>query len=323
MMQTVRLRGVVMACSLGVMLHGVCGGAASEGPGRGDLVMGHPSTKASPLTTLDIVVAIDNSSSMGPMISSLEDQLYDHFVALQIANNVDARVIIVSKHGNNASESVCFEEPLSSVAAGGCTNPPAQPGLTDIFKHYSVEVGSLDAWCLLMSTFDGTTPDDFSLAPTGWSGWLREGAVKVILVLSDDGVMCGSYDDDNSIAGGEGAAAAIDGDLLALSPLQFGTSSDRHFVVHSLVGLVANAVPDDPWLPTSPVTTSTCPGAISPGTGHQGLAVLTGGLRFPVCSTTDFDTFLEAVSQDTSNRFPLFADGFESADTGAWTSTVP
>ena len=106
---------------------------------------------------VDIVVVVDNSGSMGPEISSLEDVLYDHLVGPLITGGTDARVIVVSRHGDNASESICFEEPLSSVPAGGCATPPTEPGMTDIFKHYSVEVGSHDAWCLLMSTFDGTT----------------------------------------------------------------------------------------------------------------------------------------------------------------------
>ena len=48
----------------------------------------------------------------------------------------------------------------------------------------------------------------------------------------------------------------------------------------------------------------------------------TGGLRYPVCSTAIFDTFLDAVSSDTLSRVPIFADGFESGDTSGWSATV-
>ena len=274
-------------------------------------------------TMLDIILVIDNSGSMGPPIASLQDQLYDHLVAPLIAIGLDTRVIVVSRHGDLASESVCFEVPLSSVPPGGCDTPPFQPGLTDGFKHYSVEVGSLDAWCLLLSTYDGSTPDEFGLAPNGWLQWLRSDALKLVIAVSDDGIACGSYDDGNSVAGGTTAAAAFDSDLLALSPTHFGTSDDRNYVAHSLVGLAPNTPPDEPWPPTSPITTAQCAGSVSPGTGHQGLAILTGGLRFPVCATVTFDTFLDAVSSDTLSRVPIFADGFESGDTSAWSHSVP
>ncbi len=319
-----RLRGITAVCVAAAMSYGVWGHTATR-PDTSpvfDSAGHHKSTKSSPLKALDIIVVVDNSGSMGTIIANFQIEFYN-LVAQQIADGVDVRVIVVAKHGNIATESVCFESPLSSVPSGGCATPPVQPGITDLFKHYSIEVGSLDAWCLLISTYDGTTPDDFGLAPTGWSSWLREGAFKIFLVVSDDGVMCGSFDDDNSVAGGSAAAVAIDSDLLALSSPHFGTSLNRNYVVHSLVGITANAIPDDPWLPTSPVTTSQCPGAISPGTGHQGMSVLTDGLRFPACSTNDFDSFMDAVSEDAGKRIPLFVDGFESAGTGEWSSTVP
>lgn len=324
MKQPVRLWVKVAICALAVMSYGTRGFSATapDTSLRHDTFIGHLSTKASLLKAMDIIMVVDNSGSMGTIISSFQSAFYN-LVAQQLADGVDVRVIVVAKHGANATASVCFESPLSSVPSGGCATPPVQPGITDLFKHYSVEVGSLDAWCLLISTFDGTTPDDFGLAPTGWSAWLREGAFKIILVVSDDGVMCGSFDDNNSVAGGSTAAAAIDSDLLALSPQHFGTSSHRNYVVHSLIGMTANAVPTDPWPPTSPVTTTVCAGAVSAGTGHQGMSVLTDGLRFPACSTDDFDSFLDAVSDDAGNRIPLFVDGFESAGTSGWSSTVP
>lgn len=318
------LSGVAF-CVTSVMLCTIGAGATLDSAESSPLELsaGNRSTKAIPLRSVDIVIVIDNSSTMGAAISSLQNELYDHLAAPLDADDIDVRVIIVANHGDLASESVCIESPLSSVPPGGCTNPPVQPGITNAFKHYSVEIGSLDAWCLLISAYDGTTPDEFALAPAGWSEWLRDGAFKVVLVVSDDGVMCGSYDDGNSAAGGATAAAAIDSDLLVLSSLQFGTSADRNFVAHALVGLAANAPPEEPWPPTSPITASTCAGAVAPGTGHQGLATLTGGLRFPVCSTGDFDDFFDAVAVDTAGRVPIFADGFESTNTDAWSMTVP
>lgn len=282
-----------------------------------------PSKQGDYQRTVDIIVVVDNSGSMGLEILSLQETFYDHMVAPQIGDGIDVHVIVVSRHGDNASESVCFEEPLSSIPAGGCDNPPNLPGITDMFKHYSVEIGSHDSWCLLMDTFDGSVPDEFGLEPLGWSVWLREGALKLILTVSDDGVTCGTYGDGDSIAGGTAAANAIDADLLALSPLHFGTTSHRNYVVHSLVGLDSYTVPDEPWPPSDPMTTLTCVTAIASGTGHQGLSILTEVLRFPVCSTTEYDQFFDAVSLETIALVPLFSDGFESGDTDVWSSVAP
>jgi len=271
---------------------------------------------------LDIVVVVDNSSSMTAEIDSLQDELYDHLVGPQIAAGVDVRVVVVSRHGELVAESVCFEAPLSSIPVGGCDPPPTLPGITNLFKQYSVEIGSHTAWCQFMDTFDGSVPDEFGLAPGGWVDWLREDAFKLILMVTDDGVSCGSYLDNNSAAGGIAAATAIDTDLLALSPLQFGSAASRTYIVHSLVGLSEYAVPGEPWPPTIPITELKCSNSIDPGTGHQGMSILAEGLRFPTCSSTQFDTFLEAVSQETFDLFPIFEDGFETGDFGAWSSVT-
>jgi len=268
---------------------------------------------------LDIVVVVDNSGSMGLEIATLQDELYDHLVGPQIASGVDVRVVVVSKFGDLPSESMCFEAPLSSIPVGGCGSPPALPGNTDLFKHYSVEIGSHTAWCQLIDTFDGTVPDEFGLAPGGWVDWLREGSLKLVLMVTDDRVVCGSYDDGNSVPGGTSAAASIDMDLLALSPLHFGTSSNRTYVVHCLVGVDSLGV----LPPTSPVSAVKCFSAMDPGTGHQAMSVLTEGLRFPSCSTTEYDGFLEAVSRATADRNPIFTDDFESGSSSAWSSSSP
>ena len=45
-------------------------------------------------------------------------------------------------------------------------NPP-------VFYHYSLEIDSNDAWCKLLGSYDGTVPDEYAQAPSGWSTWLR------------------------------------------------------------------------------------------------------------------------------------------------------
>lgn len=320
-----RLQLCIVGCCLAVVLHsGAAGGEVKPSqPLLSDAGSQLSGSSLEYLETLDIVVVVDNSSDMVDEVRSFEDYFFINLVAPMIAYGVDTRVIVVSRHGDSAQSSICFEAPLSNIPPGGCTIPPPQPGINDIFKHYSVEVGSHDAWCLLISTFDGTVPDEFGLAPTGWVDWLRGGALKVILMVSNDGVLCGAYDDDDSVPGGLSTAAEIDSDLLALSPLYFGTGLKRNYVVHSLVGLAEYTVSGEPWPPSAPVTASSCAGAMSAGTGHQATSVLTQGLRYPSCSTDFYDVFLIRVHQDTIQRLPFFADGFESGDTSAWSSVNP
>jgi len=66
---------------------------------------------------------------------------------------------------------------------------------------------------------------------------------------------------------------------------------------YSIVALAYNMPPDKPYSPSDPVTASKCPTAANPGTGHQALSVLTGGLRFPICDTTSYDVVFQAIAQ--------------------------
>ena len=93
--------------------------------------------------------------------------------------------------------------------------------------------------------------------------------------------------------------------------------------MHSIVGLPANTTPTEPWPPESPVNEARCAGAFEPGAGHQGMSVLTNGLRFPVCNASDIDAFLDAVSADTTVCLPVFSDGFESGDILTWSLKAP
>src|SRR5690606_27110888 len=77
------------------------------------------------------------------------------------------------------------------------------------FFHYSADIESLDALCVLLESYD--EPDEFDpddvatndggirnnwtpLAPNGWQNWLREGAFKTFVVITDDDVYCDTDD---------------------------------------------------------------------------------------------------------------------------------
>jgi hypothetical protein len=244
---------------------------------------------------VDIVVLIDNSGSMGNEIEGVENNINDNFASILETSELDYQVIMVSRHGSNSSERVCVEAPLSGVPVNGC--PTSAPeNVAGRFYHYSVNIDSHNSWCQLLSTFDGTTPDEFGFAPDGWKTWLREDAYKIFVEITDDSVDCGPFDDNGSAGGGQSAAAAFDSALLSVSPAQFGTAAARNYVWYSIVGLAQNSPAAAPYSPMDPIVTGECGSAAGNGTGYQALSVLTGGLRFPLCDTTSYGPMFQAIA---------------------------
>lgn len=254
---------------------------------------------------VDIIVAVDNSGSMSGEISEVEVQLTQNFSAILDAAvpPIDYRVIMVARHGQNGSQSICIAEPLGTVPDtdmdGHCDSVPSQPTDNTRFFHHSVEINSHNALCRFREQFD--VADEFDLHSEGYKTLLRDDSFKFFLVITDDRVDTGGgcpydYDDQNSVLGGENAANAWDADMLALSPLHFGTATERNYTFWSIVALGAfnptMAKPyGDPHPPSEPITLDECAEspacdpscAVNPGTGYQALSILTGGFRYPTC----------------------------------------
>ena len=278
---------------------------ASAGAGGGDAGLNADSACAAQSAEatlvkkpIDIILVIDNSGSMTEEIVGVQKNINANFAQIIEQSGIDYRVILVSRHGKTAAQSICIEAPLSGIAMGGCAQPPAQPVENPPrFYQYSVEIGSKNSWCQLLSTFDGTHPDEFGLVPGGWSTLLRPDSFKVFIEITDDGVACGPYSDSNTVNGGVSAAAKFDTDLLALSPANFGTAMARNYRFYSIVALAYNSPPSKPYDPMDPILVAKCPTAATPGTGHQALSVLSSGLRFPICDTSSYDVVFQAIAQ--------------------------
>ena len=251
---------------------------------------------------VDIIILIDNSGSMSAEIAGVEKNINQNFAQIIEQSGLDYRVIMVSAYGKSTSNRVCIEAPLGGIPAGGCVNPPAQPvNNPGKFYHYSVSIGSLDSWCKALATYDGATKDQFNLAPMGWRTWLRDDAFKVFIEITDDRVSCSyagkTYNDNNTIAGGETAANLFDGSLLAKSPLHFGASPlTRNYSWYSIVGLAYNNPPDQAYTPKDPIITAKCPSAVNGGIGYQTLSNMSGGLRNPLCDTTKYNALFQGIA---------------------------
>lgn len=239
---------------------------------------------------VDIIFVIDNSGSMTNEILSVQANINSNFTDILANSGLDYRVIMLSRHGEaNVGQAICISAPLSGT---DCNPAPSQPANTSLFFHYSKEVGSNNSLCNILTWFD--EPDEFSLAPNGYSEWLRPVAFKVFIELTDDGVSCADgstiLQDGDSLQSGQTAAAAFDAALLQLSPTQFGTAAQRKYLFYSIVCQASPPIPTDPWLPTDPATITECnTGCEAPGTGYQFLSILTGGLRFAFCEFNAYD----------------------------------
>lgn len=237
---------------------------------------------------VDIILTIDNSGSMQDEIDAVAKSINQNFATVLQTSGVDYRVILLSRHAKKGrATSICVLAPLGGTTV--CPPTPDQPAFTDRFYQYSLKVDSTNSLVLLLGTYDGSTPDEFKLAPMGWSAWLRPTAKKVFLEITDD----------NSA---DMSSADFDAKLLALSPDNFGTAAHRKYTFHSIIGIGEKPKATDAWQPSEDIQMSLCTGngdtVENPGVVYQELSKLTGGLRFPICQFTAFDTVFQTIAND-------------------------
>lgn len=240
---------------------------------------------------VDVIVVIDNSGSMQEEIDAVEQNINVNFANILQQSGVDYRVILISRHEKQGRQtSICVQAPLSGNTA--CPPTPDRPVFTERFYQYSLKVDSLNSLVLILDTFDATEQDEFGLAPQGWSIWLRPTAAKVFLEITDD----------NST---ELSAAEFETQLFAKSPA-FGSAAARNYRFHSIIGIGEKAVASEPWLPTEDMQESLCTGNANPvenaGPVYQELSRTTGGLRFPLCQYTAFDTVFKTIAEDVASH---------------------
>jgi hypothetical protein len=265
---------------------------------------------------VDIIVAIDNSGSMGGEIEEVEEQFNLNFAAILDAAipAIDYHVIMVSEYGPfDGPESVCICEPLGGKKDmdmdGHCDQPTGQPAETAKFSHHSVVVSSHNALCRLLEGYGST--DEFGLHPNGYKDVLRSEAFKFFLVITDDGVTCStqingtpySFSDSNKVAQAQQVATDWDAAVRALDPIHFGSDEmNRNYTFWSIISQAGymKASPSDYGVPipsSEAITTAECTpnsnGGVpaDPGTGYQALSILTDGYRYPTCALEYSDIF--------------------------------
>jgi hypothetical protein len=222
---------------------------------------------------IDIIFVIDNSGSMTDEIEAVQANLDTAFAQIIGASNLDYRIIMLSAFGSAAAtQSICIAAPLSGDS---CVPPlPRSPTNGPRYFHYPLEIGSRDSFSRILGSYDG------------WSGWLRPGAAKIFVEITDD--------NDNQMP-----FTAFDAALRARSTAHFGTESNRNYVFHAITGLAPKANPVEAYLPTEPIVPARdkCPTSENSGTSYQELARLTGGLRFPICDPSKFSTVFTVIAK--------------------------
>ena len=248
---------------------------------------------------VDIILVLDNSGSMEDELDAVEKNINVNFANILQQSGVDYRVILISRHrkearteSEEASTSICVSSPLSALA----TCPAPQPVNSERFFQYSIKVESENSFDRILSTYN--KKDTFDLTKVGWSEWLRPGAKKVFLEMTDDN-----------------AALAVDSfvqKLTALVPANFGTETNPNFVFHSIIGIQEKTPASSPYQPDEPIQTATCSGGgdtvANAGVGYQELSRRTGGLRFPICAFSSYDTVFSTIASDVVTQSLLSCD---------------
>ena len=257
---------------------------------------------------VDVILVIDNSSSMSGEIEAVIDRINNDFVRILEGEGdgppIDYQIILISRHGpiglaaNGCDDhGVCIEPPL----AGDVCDPVGPPVLTDRFHQYSVCIDSEDSLRKLVATFDRSPPewagrfiesgyfDDEGRLTTledvagGWYLWLRPDASRVFLEITDDE----SHTDSEDFVEW----------LYSEDPVFFGTEEEPNWIFHSILGISENTPPDDPWLPSDPIVTDRCEGGRDAGVDYQELSIMSGGLRFSVCRNDNFNVIFRAIAE--------------------------
>lgn len=220
---------------------------------------------------VDVLVYIDGSGTMAPALAAVEQNIDQNFAQKMGASALDYRVIMMT---------------TSKI--------PQNPADPSRWYYYENLGGSgalhenLLGWYNLSAA--GNKP------PGGYSDWVRDESFKVFLVISD------------TSSGPTMDGATFDQKLLALQPARFGTADARKYRYHAIVGLQENDPPSAPWPPSAPVVGTTCTGyngALAPGEKAQEVAILTGGLRFPLCQFDKYDVVFSTIAEGIAQTTPI------------------
>lgn len=255
-----------------------------------------------------------------------------------------------------SSYSVCIGEPLSSLNCpiDASDSTPKLAHNEPRFYHHSTDVGSRDMFCKLLDSFHTSDPLPSTragwtpIAPNGWGEFLRPEALKIFVAVTDDapgldtGGTQGNCDSATGFSDDVTGAEAFDRALRQLAPEQFGAydaaapSVGRNYVWYSIVGMAGNDESHPtPLEPDEPIESLCCRGdgdavacpvnsmaaplsdGVRSGLAYQELSRMTGGLRYPICYSANFDDMFHAIATKVVESARVSCD-FELLNTGSF-----
>jgi|GEM_PF-1094598 len=283
------------------------GGTATGGP-PGDQCAVAQAEATLTKEPVDIILVLDNSGSMAQELQAVEDNINVNFASILATSDVDYRVILLSRHrkdvraaSGESSTSICVSSPLSGLA----TCPGPAPVNAARFFHYNEKIESHDSLESIL-LFYNRADTRSGLTKVGYHEWLRVGAKKVFLELTDDDE--GGPDDAQSYTVESFFAA-----LVKLDPAQFGADPAKPNIVwHSIIGLAEKPTPSDAYQPTEAVQPGKCTGNAdkisSAGPIYQEMSRRTGGLRFPLCQFGAYDVVFHRIAEDVVTKAQVACD---------------
>lgn len=231
---------------------------------------------------VDIIVVIDQSGSMSDDIVNVKanvNKLSDNLKK----TGLDYRVIMIAgwdtssvdadgtPRSTSGSYVVCVPAPLGGATCGASATR---------FRQSNVNVQSNDALKIVARTYDSTA------ATVKWKDFLRPGAAKVIIPITDDNsVNCGA----SSYCGI--TADEFDAAMLAKPGAPFGTKTKRNYIVYPIMGA-----------PAYPAETPKCgTNAVNEGAEYIKIAKLTKGKWFSIC-LTDFGPVFTEMAKSIATK---------------------
>jgi hypothetical protein len=174
---------------------GAIGGFAGSAGSAGS-VSACPAVEIVPSPALDIVLAVDTSSTMQPEVDELLSG-FNAFVDRLQAGGIDARLILLASHPQASTLGLCVPAPLGS---GSCAAQGADSNLPRFFHHPTATVRDNDSLNVIYATF------------MDYRVHLRKGTAKTVFVVSDGNATAPPYDSADAFITG---FSALDPELLA------------------------------------------------------------------------------------------------------------
>ncbi|MCI0672333.1 MAG: hypothetical protein L0Y64_17925 [Myxococcaceae bacterium] len=242
---------------------------------------------------VDVILVVDNSGSMKDENKKIEEYLNSDFAQVLASSGVDYRIILISKHAPDSSaQGLCIAAPPSG---NDCNNRDSCPINSSTFFHYNTSVGGNDA--ILTTVLATYNTGDGCTSTQGWSQWLRDGAERYFVVVTD-----------GEPSSGDMSADAFETALFGLSPPRFGTSAqDRNYRFHIIGGFKQSSPAQSPWLPPDPLVTQVCTSTgggsgDGPDLEYQKLARRSGGLRFAICPYLKLNEMFQDVAEEITGE---------------------